>query len=111
MIGETRCDGCHGNTAATVWWDVSGCFGNSPDDVGHREEKRGGDACLFELAQIADKQLKSLHSSEQTNRRQMKEETFVNVSFFRFLSATLCFTCTQLQVFKAVDGRCVVTHT
>lgn len=55
MIGETRCDGCHGNTAATIWCDVSGCCGNSGglDDVWQREEKVGRAACLFKLAMFA----------------------------------------------------------
>lgn len=56
MIGETRCDGCHGNTAATIWCDVTGCFGYSGSRVWQREEKGGGDACLLKLVKLADKQ-------------------------------------------------------
>lgn len=59
MIRETRCDGCHGNTAATIWCDVSGCFGNSGglDDVlqrGKAERYGGGDARLFKLVKLPD---------------------------------------------------------
>ena len=58
---------------------MSGCFGNSggPDDVWQREEKGGGEARLFKLAKLADKQSKFLCSSEQDC--QMKEDAFMNV--------------------------------
>lgn len=79
MIGETRCDGCHGNTAATIRCDVSGCFGNSSglDNVWQREVMGGGDACLFKLVKLTYRELKFFHSSEQ--RFEIKEKTFMDV--------------------------------
>lgn len=121
MIEKTRCDGCHGNTPATMWSDLSGCFGTSgshDDDVWQREEKGrksgGMSVQISDTFRTVGSCELFLHKLEQDC--QIEEETLVKkIPFFRWAIYTgkpdmlwfndTRFTFTQLQVFTVA---CVV---
>lgn len=85
VIEKTRCDGCHGNTPATTWSDLSGCFGTSGshDDVWQREEKGrksgGMSVQISDTCRTVSSSELFLHELEQDC--QIEEETLVKKKF------------------------------